>query len=128
MANESDGTRKPPAGLKGPDQKRVTNRARKRLMVRFGVAKPDRTAFTKNISETGLFINTNQVVRPGTMVQVEVHFPDRTFSHWARVVWAKQVPAQLAHIVECGMGIRFMDASADWPEYYLRWKEKSGVD
>ncbi len=127
MANDSNGTRKPPAPLKGPEHKRVMNRSRKRLMVRFGVAKPERTAFTKNISDTGLFINTNHVMRPGTMIQVEVHFPDRTFSHWARVVWAKQVPAELAHIVECGMGIRFMDPSPDWGEYYLRWKEKTGA-
>ena len=34
---------------------------------------------------------------------------------------------RLAHIVECGMGIRFEDPSPDWAEYYLRWKEKSGV-
>lgn len=127
MADNSDGTRKPRGPLKGPERKRVTTRERKRLMVRFGVSKPERTGFTKNISETGLFINTNQVLRPGTMLAVEVHFSDRTFSHWARVVWAKQVPAQLAHVVECGMGIRFMDPAPDWGEYYLRWKEKSGI-
>ena len=128
MSKDSKGIPKQAHELKEPGRKRVAPRARKRLMVRYGVASPDRTAFTKNISENGLFIQTNIVLRPGTTIQVEVHFPDRTFSHWARVMWAKQVPPQLAHVVECGMGVRFVDPAPDWGEYYARWKGKAGIE
>ena len=69
-------------------------------MVKYGTDKADRTAFTKNLSETGLFIGTNNVFKPGTTIQVELKFPDHTFSMWARVIWAKKVPSQLAHVVE----------------------------
>lgn len=127
MTDDPKGPPKPPHEPGERDRKRSIQRARKRLMVRYGVTAPERTAFTKNISETGLFINTNLVVRPGTTIMVQVHFPDRTFSHWARVVWAKQVPAQLAHVVECGMGVRFVDPAPDWAEYFARWKGKSGL-
>ena len=102
--------------------KRGNGRTRRRLMVKYGTDKADRTAFTKNLSETGLFIGTNNVFKPGTTIQVELKFPEHTFNMWARVVWAKKVPSQLAHVVECGMGVCFVDPSPEWLEFYDRWK------
>jgi hypothetical protein len=101
--------------------KRELGRAKKRVMVRYGLEKPDRTGFTKNVSETGLYIKTNNVLKPGLTIQIEIHFPDRKFSMWARVVWAKKVPPQLAHVLECGMGICFIDPSPEWVEYFRSW-------
>ena len=89
--------------------KRANERALKRVMVKFGTDKPNRTGFTKNLSATGLNIKTNNVMKPGTTIQVELKFPERTFAMWARVVWAKKVPSQLAHVLECGMGVHFVD-------------------
>lgn len=97
---------------------RYTDRARKRLMCRYGVEKPDRTGFTMNLSETGVFIKTNNVFKPGTTLQVELPFPEATFVMWGRVIWAKKVPPQLAHILECGMGVCFIDPSAEWLQFY----------
>ena len=104
--------------------KRGTGRTRRRVMVKYGTDKADRTAFTKNLSETGLFIGTNNVFKPGTTIQVELKFPDQTFSMWARVIWAKKVPSQLAHVVECGMGVCFVDPTVEWLEFYERWKSQ----
>ena len=110
-----------------PGDKRTRNRAKRRMMVRYGLSTPEKTAFTKNLSETGLFIMTNQVFRPGTTIQVQIQFPDETYSMWARVVWAKVVPPQLAHVLECGMGVAFIDASDDYKNFYRVWKKKAGV-
>ncbi len=109
------------AAPKGRKENRTKGRARKRLMVRFGTNQPDKSAFTKNISETGLFLQTNSVFPPGTTIQVHLQFPDRDFSMWARVVWAKKVPPQLAHILECGMGICFIDPPVEWISYFRSW-------
>ena len=109
------------------DGKRAQPRRRKRLMVRFGEQRPERTAFTKNISEHGLFILTSALVKPGTMIQVQIHFPDRVVSHWARVAWAKQAPPQLAHVVECGIGVRFVDPPPEWFQYFEQWRKQSGL-
>ncbi len=92
-------------------------------MVRYGVDKTDRTGFTKDLSSTGLFIKTNHVFKPGTTIQVELKFPDRTFSMWARVVWAKKVPPQLAHVLECGMGVCFVDPDPDWITFFQQLSE-----
>jgi len=110
-----------------PGDKRTRNRARRRMMVRYGLGTADKTAFTKNLSETGLFLMTNQVFKPGTTMQVQIQFPTETFSLWARVVWAKVVPPQLAHVLECGMGICFIDPSDDWKAFFQEWKKKAGV-
>jgi Tfp pilus assembly protein PilZ len=103
--------------------KRETGRAKKRLLVRYGVEKADRTGFTKNLSVTGLYIKTNNVLKPGSTIQIDLQFPDRKFSMWARVVWAKKVPPQLAHVLECGMGVCFIDPGPEWIEYFRSWAE-----
>jgi Tfp pilus assembly protein PilZ len=113
-------------GVKDLNGRRL-NRAKRRMMVRYGVSAADKMAFTKNLSETGLFLQTNQVFKPGTTLQVQIQFPKHTFSMWAHVVWAKTVPAQLAHVLECGMGIRFIDPPSDWGDFFNDWAKKSGV-
>ena len=106
-------------------EKRKIKRAKRRVMVRFGTRTPDKTAFTKNVSETGMFLQTNTVFKPGTTLQIQAEFPDQTFSMWARVVWAKKVPPQLAHILGSGMGVCFIDPTPDWLQYYERWSKDS---
>ena len=110
-----------------PNDKRRPNRAKRRILVRYGLSTADRTAFTKNLSETGLFLQTNQVFKPGTTIQVQIQFPNETCSMWAQVVRAKVVPPQLAHVLECGMGVRFIDPTPDWKAFFLEWKKKAGV-
>ena len=106
-------------------EKRQIRRAKRRVMVRFGTRTPDKTAFTKNLSETGMFLQTNTVFKPGTTIQVQAEFPDQTFSMWARVVWAKKVPPQLAHILGSGMGVCFIDPAPDWLKFYQHWAKDS---
>jgi Tfp pilus assembly protein PilZ len=109
------------------NEKRVKGRAKRRLMVKFGTSAADKTAFTKNVSETGLFVQTNSVFKPGTTIQVTIQFPDNSFSMWARVIWAKAVPPQLAHVLECGMGVCFIDPSAEWLKHFRAWSKKVGA-
>ncbi len=113
-------------GLKA-NNKRSLNRAKRRMMVRYGTSNADKTAFTKNVSETGMFLQTNTVFPPGSTIHVQIQFPKETFSMWARVVWAKTVPPQLAHVLECGMGLRFIEPSAEWIAFFHDWAKKSGV-
>jgi uncharacterized protein (TIGR02266 family) len=115
------GQKAPPGGKR---KGRVIERAKARVTCRFGANGADRTGFTKNVSETGLFLKTNQVFPPGTTIHVTLQFPDREFAFWATVVWAKKVPPNLAHILECGMGVRFIEPTPEWLAYYESWKHK----
>ena len=92
-------------------------------MVKYGTEKVDKTAFTKNVSETGLYIQTNNVFPPGTTLQLEIHMPDKTFSMWARVAWAKKVPPTLAHVLDCGMGLNFVEPVPEWVAFFAQWQQ-----
>lgn len=99
-------------------EKRSKDRVRKRIQVRYGPDGPDKMAFAADVSASGVQLKTNNVLRPGTTVQVELKFPDRTFNLWARVAWAKQVPPQLAHTSHCGMGLKFIEPGPEWERFF----------
>jgi len=109
-------------------ESRAKKRASKRFMVRFGTRGPEKTAFTKNISETGLYLSTNSVYQPGSTIEVAIHFPEKTWTFWAKVAWAKKVPANLAHVLECGMGIQFVDPGEEWVTFFHDWKTRNRID
>lgn len=96
-------------------------RTRGRIRVRYGLDALDRTAFTMNVSETGAFIRTNNVYPPGRTIKLEVNLDQKAIEFHARVVWAKKVPPELAHLLPCGMGVRFIDPPASWMEMYEAW-------
>lgn len=113
--------------MKGSVREPRAGRRKRRLMTRFGVERPDTTAFTMDVSEAGAFMRTNSVLRPGTTIQVEIEFPGRTFRLWARVVWARRVPVSLAHVLRCGMGVRFVDPGEEWKAFYRAWAGDDSV-
>jgi len=103
--------------------KQAHPRSRGRLKVRYGVHAVDRTAFTMNVSLTGAFIHTNNVYKPGTTMQLEVVTADDAgISMWTQVIWAKRVPPQMAHILPCGMGVRFINPPPEWQDFFTSWQ------
>jgi len=98
------------------------SRVRGRIRVRFGEAHPERMAFTMNVSCTGAFISTNNVFAPGRTIKVEFNFKDETATLIARVIWAKKVPQPLAHLLPCGMGVRFIDPGPEWDALLEKWE------
>ena len=105
-------------------EKRPHPRTLGRLRVRYGVQTIDRSAFINNASLSGAFLKTNSVFKPGTTMQVEFEFPEQKLALWAQVVWAKKVPLQMAHILHCGMGVRFINPGPEWVELFARWEQQ----
>jgi hypothetical protein len=108
--------------MKPDNEKQAHRRTRGRVRVRYGLERLDRTAFTMNVSLTGAFIRTNHVFPPGKTIKVEFNFQDRTLTVYAKVVWAKKVPAQLAHLLHCGMGVRIVDPGPEWIDAFEGWE------
>jgi hypothetical protein len=96
-------------------------------MIRFGTPVADKIAFTRNISESGMYIQTNGVFKPGTIVQVQLELDGREFTLQARVLRAKRAPARLARFAGVGMGVRFVDPGPEWIEHYRGWIVKNRV-
>lgn len=90
--------------------KRDIRRIKKRITIRFGIGEAVRVAFTEDISMTGMFIRTPNVIPPNSKVMIEFDLPEGCkVVLEARVMWAKKVPANLFHLVKkSGMGVRFL--------------------
>ena len=102
--------------------RRYDSRARKRLKVRYGTETLDREATTHNVSAAGVYLKTERVLAPGTPLNLEILTDDGTFRLHGVVAWAKQVPANLAHLLHPGMGVQLIDPPSEWSEFCLRWK------
>lgn len=90
--------------------KRDIRRIKKRISIRFGSDEAVRVAFTEDLSMTGMFIKTPNVIPPNSRIRIEFDIPDGSrVALEARVMWAKKVPANLFHLVKkSGMGVRFL--------------------
>jgi uncharacterized protein (TIGR02266 family) len=102
---------------------RKQNRARKRLLVRYGEETPDQKAFTQNLSEGGMYVKTNDVLPPGTELTLEIQTDEGTFLLQGVIAWVKRVPANLAHLLPAGMGIQLTQPPRAWIEFCERWKK-----
>jgi hypothetical protein len=91
-------------------EKRDIRRIRKRISIRFGIDTAVRVAFTEDVSMTGMFIKTPNVITPNSRIVIEFDLPEGSrVVLEARVMWAKKVPANLFHLVKkSGMGVRFL--------------------
>jgi len=90
--------------------KRNPDRFKRRIAVQFGVSEPNRTGFTEDISEGGLFLRVANVCVPNTVLNLKIDLDkETTVTMTARVMWAKKVPQNVFHLVKkSGMGLRII--------------------
>ncbi len=100
-------------------EKRARNRIARRLFVRFGPEQAINIGFTGDISLTGIFIKTNTIYSPGSILKMEIELPDSKILHLrGTVMWAKRVPPTLVrHIKKSGMGVKIVQP----PEEYIKF-------
>lgn len=98
-------------------EKRIKDRATKRLSVKFGCNTLEHSGITSNFSLTGIFIRTNAGLAPGTPLDIELTLPDdMVLKLKGTVMWTKRVHPKLAEFSRNGMGIMLKDI----PEVYTR--------
>ena len=73
-------------------------------------------ATSANISRTGLFVRTQQVLPSGTRLRLEVLNGPRSFVAEGIVVRALKTPGQLQSVMPSGMGVRFLTIDDLLPE------------
>jgi Tfp pilus assembly protein PilZ len=100
--------------------KRNSVRKNRRLRLRYGDAEPNRVGFICDVSSGGFFIQTSMVVRPGTVLEIELALPDTTaILLKGRVQWAKKVPPNLlAKVRKGGMGVRILGFHSGEEHYH----------
>lgn len=100
-------------------EKRAKNRIARRLFIRFGPDNALNIGFTGDISLTGIFIKTNTIFPPGSVLKMEVELPDSKILHLkGTVMWAKRVPPTLVrHIKKSGMGVKVLQPSEEYVKF-----------
>ena len=100
-------------------EKRTRNRIARRLFVRFGPEHVISIGFTGDISVTGIFIKTNTIFAPGSILKMEIELAGPNILHLrGTVMWAKRVPTTLSrHIKKSGMGVRILQPSEEYIKF-----------
>ncbi len=72
-------------------EKRRATRQRRRLKLRYGSDSLLKLAFTEDISETGMLIKTSTVMKPGSLITIELYATDATIiSLRGLVMWGEE--------------------------------------
>jgi hypothetical protein len=100
---------------------RVLDRVKKRVTVRYGREAADRLGFTEDLSPSGIFVKTAQIMPPGSTIRIDMELGrDELVQVEGTVVWAKKVPQELTRLVKkSGMGVR-IKRFLQGEEAYLR--------
>ena len=103
-------------------EKRIINRHKKRLTVRFGPDAPSQLAFSEDVSNHGIFIKTGKIYPLGTALQLEITLPDDDYVLFEGIVrWYKRVPPQLiSKVPKAGLGVeitKFIAGQAAYSEF-----------
>jgi len=106
-------------------EKKHLKRYIKSLRVRYGLEKPEKLAFTEDISMTGLSIRTHEVVKPGSVIATEVYLTDDTkIQLQGCVTWAKKLPpAMVGETKKAGMGIKIVEFLSDGESVWKKYLE-----
>lgn len=100
----------------------MSARTRRRIEVRYTEARhkeaghPLRIGFSGNLSDQGMMIRTPRVHPPGTLLRIELRFPQQSLTLTGRVVWAREGPVQWVASGKIGMGVRFVDPPPELAE------------
>jgi hypothetical protein len=89
-------------------ERRYPGRSRHRVAVRFGVERVTHLGYTTDLGENGLFLRSNKLHPPGTILQLELDHPDGVRRVRGVVRWVKQVSPAFRHSHRGGMGIEFL--------------------
>lgn len=85
-----------------------------RLKVRFGDNQGKMlTDFSVNLNSGGIFIETDRLMPPETLLFLEFELPlsGCTMNYKARVAWVNSFSSMLKHNLPVGMGVQFIDLS-----------------
>ncbi|MDT8318450.1 MAG: PilZ domain-containing protein [bacterium] len=94
------------------EEKRKSERVNYQKPVEFGLVRfgpppdpPKYKGYVVNMSEEGLFIETERVFKAGIKLTLEIKDGDKSFNMEATVAKSNKIPPGLANTVKSGMGI-----------------------
>ena len=95
--------------------------------VKFGRGRQhNHLALITDFSDTGAFIKTSDVFDEGTMVSLIIYLDDMEFKLKGEVVWSSKGAWSLLRSEKHGIGVRFVDVSQEFKDYYREHAKEEG--
>jgi Tfp pilus assembly protein PilZ len=98
-------------------ERRVAQRVIKSLEVKYG-NEAENIAITSNISETGMFIRTNNMIKTGKVLKIKLNLPDsKGFYFEGKVVRNRHSTPGFIGEAKNGIGIHLIDSPQNYIDY-----------
>lgn len=97
-------------------ENRNYQRHRRRLRLRFRTDKTWKRSFARDVSVTGLFVNSNTVPAENE-VEIEVTLPNATVVLSGKIIRGLRAPARLQRVAKAGFAVKLLAAPPEWLEY-----------
>lgn len=104
----------PGAAMTRPEQgreRRHQARTRMRLRVRFGTGDLDQMGYSQDISTRGLSLQAELRYTPGTVLLLEIDYPDGALTKRGIIRWSRETMGTFRQNLRCGMGIEFLETA-----------------
>ena len=88
-----------------------------RLPVRYGPAGPAANAWSRNVSERGIYIDTDYAYNVTARLSLAVESPSLTFTLRGEVIWAKRRSPNEQAVGIQGMGLELLRPGHDWLQF-----------
>ena len=108
----------------------IHQRISKRMPCSMGMGGRRHNGLVLNISQGGLFVQTNASLPAGEAVELSLTSPDcgSAIPVQARVVWKRVVPQALRTSAQGGLGLRIEQADESYFQYLAEWmRVETGV-
>jgi uncharacterized protein (TIGR02266 family) len=105
----------------------VEPRVRKRLPCTLGHADRQQSGLILNLSNGGLFVQTNLPVQPGTLIDVGFRNPADTddIDLQGAVIWRRRVSSRIMGRTQSGMGVRLLGQTPAYAELVSSFLERA---
>src|SRR5258705_11764119 len=91
----------------GVDRRRH-ERDKKRYKVQFGPGDLAHSGYSVDFSESGLYLQAGFIYPPGTVLVLQIDFPDGPWTTRGVVRWSKDLPPVFKRSLRGGMGLEFL--------------------
>lgn len=90
-------------------ERRLLERARRRIAVRYGIEEARHLGYTSDFGEKGLFLQGNTLYPPGTILLITLELPGGGRALRGKVAWIKEVPPAFRRSLRGGMGVELLE-------------------
>jgi len=94
-------------------ERRRHSRMKKRLQVRFGPGDLAHSGYAQDISAGGIYLQAGIIYPPGTVLALQIEYPDGTVGTRGVVRWSRDLPPVFKRTLRCGMGVEFLEVSRE---------------